>query len=29
LGNQFGGFWISGCHRDYFSVCAGLGAKVG
>ena len=29
LGNHFGGFWVCGCHRDYFSVSAGLGQKVG
>jgi hypothetical protein len=27
LGDQIGGFWMCDCHRDYFSVCAGLRAK--
>ena len=27
LGNDVGGFQGCGVHRDYFSVCAGLGAK--
>ena len=27
LGDQFGGFWICGCHRDYFSVGAGQAQK--
>ena len=29
FGHQIGGFSLCGCHRDYFSVCAGLGAKDG
>jgi hypothetical protein len=29
FGHQIGGFSLCGGHRDYFSVCAGLGAKDG
>ena len=29
FGDQVGGFSLCGCHRDYFSVCAGLRAKDG
>ena len=29
LGNDVGGFWVCGCHRDYFIVGSGLGAKGG
>ncbi len=29
LGNDVGGFQVCSGHRDYFSVSAGLGAKVG
>jgi hypothetical protein len=28
LGDQIGGYWMCGCHRDYFSVCVGQAQKI-